>query len=61
MAELEIRFDVEIRWARERGWMLIRDAFTGEWHEVPADRVPPWWRQYATIEKKRLQGGRRAA
>ena len=49
----EIRYPVEIRWARERGWICVRDAFTGEWHEVLADQVPPWWRRQAQIEKMR--------
>ena len=47
---LEIRYPVEI------GWICVRDAFTGEWHEVLADQVPPWWRRQAQIEKmRRLQ------
>jgi len=50
---LEVRYPVEIRWARERGWICVRDAFTGEWHEVLADQVPPWWRRQAQIEKMR--------
>jgi hypothetical protein len=52
-SELEIRYPVEIRWARERGWILVRDAFTGQWHQVLADQVPPWWRRQAQIEKMR--------
>jgi hypothetical protein len=50
---LVIRYPVEIRWARERGWIRVRDAFSGEWHEVLADQVPPWWRRQAQIEKLR--------
>jgi hypothetical protein len=35
-------------WARERGWLAVRDPFTGEWHEIPAREAPPSW-----IPKKR--------
>jgi hypothetical protein len=59
-AQLEIRYAMEIRWARERGWIQIRDAFTGQWHELLADQVPPWWRRQAQMEKMRgLALGRR--
>ena len=51
--QLEIRYPVEIRWARERGWILVRDAFSGQWHQVLADQVPPWWRRQAQLEKQR--------
>jgi hypothetical protein len=51
--EREIRYPVEIRWARERGWIQVRDAFTGQWHELLAEQVPPWWRRQAQIEKMR--------
>src|SRR5216683_2853417 len=27
-------YPFEVRWAPERGWLLVRDCFTGEWLEV---------------------------
>lgn len=30
-------------WGRERGWLAVRDPFTGEWHEIPAREAPPSW------------------
>jgi TubC N-terminal docking domain len=30
-------------WGRERGWLAVRDPYTGEWHEIPAREAPPNW------------------
>jgi hypothetical protein len=54
----EILYQVVIRWARERGWIQVRDAFTGEFHEVHQDQCPRWWRRQAQLEKLRSGGFR---
>ena len=33
---------IAIRWARERGWLAVRDLW-GEWHEIPARDAPRGW------------------
>src|SRR5262249_32734945 len=39
-----IRFwPVDVRWASERGWLRVRDPFTGEWREIPARGAPRGW------------------
>jgi hypothetical protein len=38
---------LEIRWARERGWLAVRDPADGRWHEVPARDCPESWRRAA--------------
>src|SRR5688500_874398 len=35
--------DFDVRWARDRGWLAVRDPFTGEWHEVLVRECPPSW------------------
>src|SRR5919198_567597 len=42
------QFPFAVRWSRERGWLEVRDSFTGAWHEVPAEQCPPHWRRWAT-------------
>jgi hypothetical protein len=53
----EIRFDMEIRWAREKGWLQVRDPFTGGWHEILAKEAPRGWTRAATRAKMSMQGG----
>lgn len=55
---LEQRFAFEVRWAPTRGWLLVRDCFTGEWLEVAKDDVPPRWKGWATARKKRWEAER---
>jgi hypothetical protein len=38
---------LEIRWARERGWLAVRDPADGMWHEVPARDCPESWSRVA--------------
>lgn len=47
---LRARFPLVIRWGRERGWLIVRDPFTGEWHEIRAADAPDGWRRIATAE-----------
>lgn len=41
------RYPFDVRYAAEKGWLAIRDPFTGEWHEVQAKEVPFTWRAVA--------------
>jgi hypothetical protein len=49
----EIRFPFEVRWPswQDRGWLEVRDCFTGQWLQVWAADVPPWWRREAQMKK----------
>lgn len=39
-----IRYTVIIRWAQKRGWLEVRDPFTGAWLGVRAKDAPSsWW------------------
>lgn len=42
-----------IRWAKERGWIAIRDPTTGEWHEVRFAQCLPSVREAADAELRR--------
>ncbi len=60
------RFRMDIRWGRQKGDLSVRDPFTGEWHDVPADACPDWWRLEARAAKvadaaRRMYGGRVSA
>jgi hypothetical protein len=55
----EQRFSFAVRWGRERGWLQVRDAFSGEWLEVLATACPPWWREEAFRAKRRGHGDSR--
>ena len=39
-----LRYPVAVRWASERGWLRVRDPFSGEWHEIRAADAPACWR-----------------
>jgi hypothetical protein len=52
----EQRFKFAVRWGRERGWLQVRDVFSGEWLEVLASECPPWWRDEAFKAKRRVNG-----
>ncbi len=61
-----VRFLMDIRWGQRKGDLAIRDPFTGEWHDVPADACPDWWRLEARASKvadaaRRMYGGRASA
>jgi hypothetical protein len=53
------RYPFAVRWAREMGWLEVRDCFTGQWHQIPASDAPDRWRWWAQDEKKRKQRDRR--
>jgi hypothetical protein len=38
---------LEVRWAREHGWLMVWDPRTQTWHEVPAHECPAHWRLMA--------------
>lgn len=38
-----IRYALALAWAEERGWLRVRDPFTGEWHEIAAKDAPRSW------------------
>ncbi len=44
-----------IRWARERGWIALRDPLTGEWHEVRASDCLPSIVETANAAKRRTK------
>jgi hypothetical protein len=50
-AALPVRFPWAVRWAREMGYLAIRDMQTGEWHEVPVHQSPDRWRDEARAHK----------
>lgn len=47
------RFPMEIRFARELGWIEVRDPFTGQWHEIWSKHAPTGWVRAAYAEKQR--------
>jgi phage/plasmid primase-like uncharacterized protein len=47
----EPQFTFEVRWARDRGWLEVRDVWSGEWHQVLARVCPAGWRDLAHIER----------
>ncbi len=48
---LPARFPWRVQWAREMGYLSIRDMQTGEWLEVSARSCPDWWRDEARARK----------
>jgi hypothetical protein len=50
---IPILYAFEVRWARERGWLAIRDVHTGQWLGVPAKECPPSWIREAQRVKAR--------
>jgi hypothetical protein len=52
-----ILYPMEVRWARELGWLAIRDVHTGEWHEVPARECPLSWARDANARKQSRPSG----
>jgi hypothetical protein len=42
-----IRFDIDARYAREKGRLEVRDPFTGEWHDIAYRDAPHSWRDMA--------------
>jgi hypothetical protein len=47
-----MRFSMSVRYAREMGWLEVRDVFTGEWLEVAIKDAPDSWRDMARREKE---------
>lgn len=43
----------EVKWSHEKGWVSIRDPFSGEWHNVPSKGLPRWVYEYLSFKKKR--------
>jgi hypothetical protein len=50
-----IRYDIEVWYARELGWLRVRDPFTGEWHEIQAKDAPFSWRREAHDRKAKAK------
>jgi hypothetical protein len=50
-----IRYDLEVWYAREMGWLRVRDPFTGEWHEIPSKEAPYSWRREAHDRKAKAK------
>jgi hypothetical protein len=46
-----------IEWSKERGWIVLHDPTTGEWHEVRAAECLPWVVDAANTRARR-QGRR---
>ncbi|HEY7065854.1 MAG TPA: hypothetical protein VII06_30545 [Chloroflexota bacterium] len=46
-ADVRRRDRLEVRWARERGWLMVWDPQAQTWHEVPARECPDHWRLLA--------------
>jgi hypothetical protein len=46
---------LDIRWGREKGWLLLTDPLTGQTHEVPAKGCPRW--VFADLRKHVEEGG----
>jgi len=42
----------EVKWAQEKGWISMRDPFTGEWHNVPSKGLPRWVYSYLSFKVK---------
>ena len=42
-----MRYDFDVRYAREKGRMEVHDPFTGEWHNIESRDVPLSWRRIA--------------
>ena len=40
---LVTRRPITIEWTAVRGWLRVRDPFTGEWHEIAAKDAPRCW------------------
>jgi hypothetical protein len=41
----------KVVWAREFGWMNVRDPWTGEWHSIRGDEAPHGYRWLAQQAK----------
>jgi len=48
-----IKYDLDVRYADEMGWLRVRDPFTGEWHEIEAKDAPFGWRKIAREHKQK--------
>jgi hypothetical protein len=48
---LPIPMPVQVRWAREKGWIEIRDPVDGSWHEIPYEHATPVWK--VALRRKR--------
>jgi len=51
----KIHHDIEVWYARELGWLRVRDPFTGEWHEIQAKDAPFEWRREAHDRKAKAR------
>lgn len=58
---LRVRYPFAVRWARQKGVLLVRDCLDGDWLEVSATTVPPWWKWVATEDAKKERAGRKVA
>lgn len=45
-------FPPRIRWARELGWLLVRDPVDGTWHSIQAKDAPTGWVKIANEAKR---------
>jgi hypothetical protein len=46
-----------IKWAKEPGWIAMRDPSTGDWHEVLASECPQWILKAAKAERQGKRSG----
>ncbi|MAG37626.1 MAG: hypothetical protein CL878_15435 [Dehalococcoidia bacterium] len=46
-----LRYPFSVRWTAERGWLRLRDPFTGEWHQIRAAHAPPHWAHWARQDR----------
>ena len=54
MTDDEIRDEYwppKILWAREKGWLAVRDPVSGEWFEILAKEAPRGWARLAQQAK----------
>lgn len=49
-------FPPQIKWGRERGWLVVQDPVDGTWFSIPAKGAPSGWARIATETK--YGGGR---
>jgi hypothetical protein len=45
------RYTMQIRYARDMGWLEVRDPFSGEWLTIWGKDAPSSWRRQAYAEK----------